>query len=138
MTGFVGQAWVMLGAISGFLSVALGAFGAHALRGSLSVSSLAIYQTGNLYQMVHSLALVGLGLWQSQLKASQWAAGGNWILIPPYAIGFGILIFSGSLYALAVTEIRILGAVTPIGGVAFLMGWLVWAWAAFRVHQVNS
>ncbi len=112
--------WIFLGAIFGFIAVGAGAFGAHGLSQSLSEKSLAVWKTAAEYQMYHALALVALG-----------ASGMNAGLA---GVGFtlGILIFSGSLYALALTDIKILGAVTPIGGVFFLLGWAAWAWKAWQ------
>ena len=119
------QSWLGIGAIFGFLSVALGAFGAHALSGRLSEKYLAIYHTAVQYQMYHSLALLALGLWM-QSHSSPLANLSGWAFL------IGILIFSGSLYALSLTEIRVLGAITPIGGVAFLIGWATFAFAALK------
>ncbi|GAB3376388.1 DUF423 domain-containing protein [Spongiibacter taiwanensis] len=113
-------------AIFGFLAVALGAFGAHGLKDRLSADMLAVYHTAVQYHFVHTLALLGVSILLHQgaqhgaLKASVWL----------FAVG--ILIFSGSLYALAITNIRILGAITPIGGVLFLLGWLSLAVAAWK------
>jgi uncharacterized membrane protein YgdD (TMEM256/DUF423 family) len=115
-----------LGAVFGFLAVALGAFGAHALRSRLAPSDLAIYETGVRYQMYHALALL-LVAWAT----SQWPAAGTlraagWLFV------VGILLFSGSLYALALSGHRMLGAVTPLGGLAFLVAWVLLAWTALR------
>ncbi|MGZ3688204.1 MAG: DUF423 domain-containing protein [Bdellovibrionota bacterium] len=117
--------WLMAGAVSGFFSVVLGAFGAHALKEKLSERALSIYQTAVHYQMFHALALLALGLWAAQNVTADTSIAG-------YGFLAGIVIFSGSLYALAVTDIRGLGAITPIGGVAFLIGWAAFAMAAFR------
>lgn len=100
------------------LSVAGGAFGAHALKEKLSEQAIEIFQTGARYQMYHSLALLLVGLLLSRAEASQSlliAAGSAFIL--------GIAIFSGSLYALSLSGIKWLGAITPLGGVAFIIGW---------------
>jgi uncharacterized membrane protein YgdD (TMEM256/DUF423 family) len=114
-----------LGAISAFVSVAAGAFGAHALRPRLSPELLAVFETGARYQMYHALGLV----------AAAWAAE-RWPGLAPLVAAWlfvaGTVLFSGSLYALALTGVRALGAVTPFGGVAFLAGWLTLAWAAVR------
>lgn len=122
------RTFLLLAAVSGFLVVALGAFGAHGLKEKISAELLAVYQTGVLYQMFHTAALlvVALLLTQtSQLSALRWS---GWLFV------VGIIIFSGSLYLLALTGVRWLGAITPIGGVAFLAGWLslvaaAWQWA---------
>ena len=106
-----------LGALSALLSVAAGAFGAHALRGRLSPEYLAVFETAARYQMYHALALLAVA----------WAAS-NWPGPLPRVAGWcfvvGTLLFSGSLYGLALTGIRWLGAITPLGGVAFLAGWV--------------
>jgi len=135
MNPFGFQIWVVMGAISGFLSVTLGAFGAHALKNSLTPEALAIYQTGNSYQVTHSLALILYGVWMTQLGPAGVMQAGQGASLVPIAMSIGILVFSGSLYALAITDIRWLGAITPIGGTAFLIGWIAWAWSAFRVYQ---
>ncbi len=102
------------GALFGFLGVAFGAFGAHALRDRLDASSLAIYQTGVQYQFVHALALVAIGLSQRDGKPLRWAA---------MCFAVGVPIFSGSLFALALSGVKVLGAIAPFGGLAFLAGW---------------
>jgi uncharacterized membrane protein YgdD (TMEM256/DUF423 family) len=111
------------GALSALLAVAAGAFGAHGLRARLSPEHLAVFETAARYQMYHALALFAVAWattrWTSPLV--QWA---GWLFIA------GTVVFSGSLYALATTGIRWLGAITPIGGAAFLAGWLCLALAA--------
>ncbi len=114
--------FAVLGAISGFIAVACGAFGAHALKARLTTDQLQIWETAARYQMYHALALVAVGLLASQ-SASPWAARAGW------GFTLGTLLFSGSLYALALSGIRVLGAVTPFGGVAFLAGWIMFALA---------
>ena len=122
MTARVG--WV-LGCIFALTAVAAGAFGAHALRDRLPGSLLAIYETAARYQMYHALALL-LVAQLMQRHASRAAGAAGWLFVA------GIVIFSGSLYLLSVTGITWLGAVTPIGGVAFIRGWAALAWAGFR------
>ncbi|MBI3543260.1 MAG: DUF423 domain-containing protein [Deltaproteobacteria bacterium] len=117
--------WLVLGALSGFVSVAAGAFGAHALKARLAPELLAVFQTGAQYQMYHALALVGVGLWAAQNPGA--SAG-----VPGWCFTAGSAIFSGSLYALALTGTRWLGAITPLGGLLFLAGWLSLAVAAWR------
>lgn len=115
--------WIAAGSISAFLSVALGAFGAHGLSGRISDKMLANWQTAAHYQMVHALALVALGIWTQvtpQLSTT----------LPGWCFVAGTLIFSGSLYVMAVTGVRGLGAITPIGGVALLLGWIFFALTA--------
>ena len=117
--------WTISGTGYGFLSVALGAFGAHALKGILSEPARAVYQTAVQYQMFHALALIGLGLWSSQNPQTS-------TLVPGIAYHSGIILFSGSLYALALTDQRILGAITPLGGIAFLIGWITFAISVWK------
>jgi uncharacterized membrane protein YgdD (TMEM256/DUF423 family) len=113
-----------LGGLSAFVSVAAGAFAAHALRSRLSPESLTVFETAARYQMYHALALL----------AVSWAAS-QWPGLLPKVAGWcfvtGTILFSGSLYTLALTGIRWLGAVTPLGGVAFLAGWLCLAISAW-------
>ncbi len=116
-----------LGALFGGLGVVLGAFGAHALRASLSAQDLATFEIGVRYQMYHALALMAVA-W----AASRWPAQAAGLTVSGWAFVLGILVFSGSLYVLVLTGQRWLGAVTPIGGVAFIVGWGLLAWAAFR------
>ncbi|HEU0052201.1 MAG TPA: DUF423 domain-containing protein, partial [Longimicrobium sp.] len=105
-----------LGCVLALLAVAAGAFGAHALRGRVAADLLPVFETGARYHMYHALALLGVAL-----AAGRWPQGG-WSL-PGWLFIAGIVIFSGSLYLLALTGTRWLGAVTPIGGVCFLAGW---------------
>lgn len=117
--------FVVLGAINGFLAVAFGAFAAHALKNMISTGLLEVFQTGVEYQALHALALLAVGLLgRDGLSRALNLAG--------WAFASGILLFSGSLYLLALTDIRWLGAVTPFGGTAFLMGWGALAWHAAR------
>ena len=109
-----------LAAASGFLAVALGAFGAHALRTYLDDYSRGVYETAVLYHFVHTLALLAVALLCRQAVAAHRALSAAGI-----AFSLGLLVFCGSLYLLSVTGIRWLGAVTPIGGVAFICGWLL-------------
>ena len=117
--------WLILGAASAFLSVAAGAFGAHALRARLAPDLLTIFETGARYQMYHSLGLIAIGL-LAQLRPSPLLNGAGWAMVA------GILLFSGSLYALALSGVRALGAITPLGGLGVLAGWLLFALAAWR------
>jgi uncharacterized membrane protein YgdD (TMEM256/DUF423 family) len=114
------------GAISGFLAVAAGAFGAHALRARLPSESLAIFETAARYQMYHALALIAVA-WLGSRSASNTADWAGWLFL------VGTILFSGSLYALALTGVRWLGAITPLGGLAFLAGWLCLALSARRI-----
>lgn len=123
----------MLGCVFGFVAVGAGAFGAHALRARLTPDLLAVWETAARYQMYHALALLGVAL-----AASRWPQGG-WGA-PGWLFTAGIVIFSGSLYVLALSGVRWLGAVTPLGGLAFLAGWALLALAGARalnaVHTV--
>jgi uncharacterized membrane protein YgdD (TMEM256/DUF423 family) len=109
-----------------FLAVAAGAFGAHALRASLAPELFAVYQTAVQYHFWHALGLLAVGVLLALRPADGSLAVAAWLLVA------GVMLFSGSLYALALTGIRGLGAVTPIGGVAFLAAWACVAWAAWR------
>lgn len=117
---------LIITAISGFLAVALGAFGAHGLKDKLSADMLAVYQTAVQYHFYHTLALMGvavllhMGFQHTALKVAVWL------------FALGIVIFSGSLYALAISEVRVLGAITPIGGLLFMGGWISLAVAAWK------
>jgi uncharacterized membrane protein YgdD (TMEM256/DUF423 family) len=114
--------------VFGGLSVAAGAFGAHALKAILTPEMLAVFETAARYQMYHALALVAVGLSLQRADQSAFRRGGLAFLA-------GIALFSGSLYVLAFTGIRWLGALTPLGGVAFLIGWGLLAWGWWRQSQ---
>ena len=116
---------MMLGALAGFSGVAFGAFGAHALKTRLSPEMLTIFNTGVLYHLVHALALIAAA-WSVDRFPDGLGHIAGW------AFFIGILVFSGSLYALAISGVRILGAITPIGGIAFLVGWFALFWTAFK------
>ena len=118
------RTFMFVGALMGFVGVGLGAFGAHALKGRLSPDMLAVFETGVRYQMYHALALLATAALMSR---SEGRAG----LVAGWSFTAGIVIFSGSLYALALTGVTVLGAVTPIGGLAFLIGWAALTIAAF-------
>jgi uncharacterized membrane protein YgdD (TMEM256/DUF423 family) len=112
-----------LGALSGLLAVAAGAFGAHALRTRLSPELLAVFETGARYQMYHAFALIAVA-WAATRWPGALVNWSGWLFVA------GTLLFSGSLYALALSGVRWLGAITPFGGAAFLAGWLCLALAA--------
>lgn len=112
-----------IGALSAFISVAAGAFGAHALRSRLGPDLLQTFETGARYQMYHAFGLF-VCAWLVSQGPCPWGERAGWAFI------LGTLLFSGSLYALALTGIRALGAVTPFGGLAFLAGWIMLALAA--------
>ena len=117
--------FLLFGAALGGTAVAMGAFGAHALRKVLSAEMLSVYQTGVLYQMVHGLALLAVGLIvrHYEVSAIVWA---GWLLFA------GALFFSGSLYVLSMTSIRYVGLLTPLGGLFFIGGWLLLFIGIFR------
>lgn len=118
--------FVLLAALFGFTGVALGAFAAHGLRGHLSPEYLEVFHTGVLYQLVHALALLGVGVltlrWRSRL-----------LTVAGALFAAGILLFSGSLYLLTLSGLRV-GPVTPLGGVCLLAGWLCLGIAAWRAQ----
>lgn len=110
---------ISFGAVLAFISVLLGAFGAHAIRGKIGYDLFEIYQTGTQYLTIHALALILYGLF----------VRGNDIkkIWPAYAFLFGIFIFSGTLYIITFTAIKAFGAVTPIGGLSLMVGWIGFA-----------
>lgn len=118
------MSWSAIGALALALAVALGAFGAHGLRGRLDEYSMGVYERAVFYHFVHALGLLIIPLFVRAGAISQTAASRVCILLAA-----GILLFSGSLYTLAITGVRALGAVTPFGGVAFIAAWLFLAWA---------
>ena len=111
------RTFLLIGSILGFLGVAFGAFGAHGLRSRLSADMLAVFETGVRYQMYHVFAILIVAAAIGHLGNARLLVLSGWLFIA------GVLFFSGSLYALALTGVGILGAVTPIGGVLFLIGW---------------
>ncbi|WP_447777979.1 DUF423 domain-containing protein [Pseudomonas chlororaphis] len=121
------RGFLMLAAFFGFTGVALGAFAAHGLKNRLSAEYLAIFHTGVTYQLVHTLALLGVALLATQIpgRLLTWAGA---------SFAIGILLFSGSLYLLTLTGFSKLGIVTPFGGLAFLIGWLCLGLAAWRLQ----
>jgi uncharacterized membrane protein YgdD (TMEM256/DUF423 family) len=119
---------VAIGAVTALVAVAAGAFGAHALREVLDPSRLAVFETAARYQLVHAVALVALAPLARAHPGHRRGA---------FALLAGIVLFSGSLYALALTGVRALGAVTPFGGLALLTGWAMVAWSAVRPGPVR-
>lgn len=120
--------FIAIGALSGCLAVAAGAFGAHALRARLAADMLDVFQTGVTYQMYHALALVGVGILLARFSSD----GSSWLSVSGWMFVAGSILFSGSLYALALSGTTWLGAITPLGGVAFLIGWLALAIGVLR------
>lgn len=114
-----------LGSLAAFLAVGLGAFGAHALKQRLTPDLLAIFEVGVRYQVYHALALLAVA-WAASRWPGAWVHAAGWLFLA------GIVVFSGSLYVLSLTGMRWLGAITPLGGLAFLTGWLCLAWGAWR------
>ncbi len=123
------ERWIMTGAVSAALAIAAGAFAAHALRTRLDARSFEIFETAASYHLIHALALVLVGV----LVAAGWDRAER------AGIGFvvGTLVFSGSLYALALSGVKVLGAITPIGGVGFIAGWLMLAHVAWQRSRIN-
>ena len=119
------RSFIALGSIAGCLAVALGAFAAHGLKAHLPAAALATFELGVRYQMYHALALLAVGLVYSRWPGRAAVASGCLFVI-------GMVLFSGSLYALSLSDMRWIGVVTPFGGLALLMGWLCLAWAAWQ------
>jgi uncharacterized membrane protein YgdD (TMEM256/DUF423 family) len=119
------RTFAALGAVSALVAVAAGAFGSHALRARLAPDLLAAFETGARYQMYHALALLAVA-WAVDRWPGSAAVAAGWLFVA------GTLVFCGSLYLLTLTGQRWLGAITPLGGLAFLAGWAALAWAALR------
>lgn len=117
--------FILLGVINGFLAVALGAFGAHGLEGKLSEKMLGIWEKAVNYQMFHTMALLVTGLLMAKMTGGSvtWA---GWMFL------IGIILFSGSLYIYSITAVKTFAMITPIGGVAFLIGWILLGTAAVK------
>ncbi len=118
--------FIGLASISGFLAVALGAFGAHGLKNRLPADLLAVWQTAVQYQFWHTLALFGVGILLAQGFSSRALTVSGWLFVA------GIVFFSGSLYALCLSNVRWLGAITPIGGTLWLIAWGCLAYASLK------
>lgn len=121
-----GKALLALGAVLAALAVALGAFGAHALKARLAPDALALWQTAAQYHFWHALGVIAAGLALLHFADSGWLRAAGMLL------ALGVLLFSGSLYALALSGVHWLGALTPFGGLAFILGWLAFALGALR------
>lgn len=117
------RTFILLGSINAFLAVALGAFGAHGLQQVLNETGMRTWQTGVQYHIAHALGLLAIAAIQPHIPAARYA---GWLLF------IGIILFCGSLYVLSLSGIRMLGIITPFGGVAFLLGWLWLAIAAYK------
>jgi uncharacterized membrane protein YgdD (TMEM256/DUF423 family) len=121
------QTMLVIGSIVMFLAVAIGAFGAHAMKPRLTPDMLKIYETGVQYHLVHGIGMLAAGIAGSQLtNGHALASAAGWCLLG------GIILFSGSLYALSLSGIRKLGAITPLGGLLFLAGWVLLAVAVIQ------
>jgi uncharacterized membrane protein YgdD (TMEM256/DUF423 family) len=125
--------WLVAAGVSGALAIALGAFGAHGLESSLAEAAdgakrLAWWETAAHYHLIHSLALMGVAWLHGEGPRRAVAVSG-------IAFALGILLFSGSLYVMTLSDLRALGMVTPIGGTAFIVGWIALAWTGFRRFQ---
>jgi uncharacterized membrane protein YgdD (TMEM256/DUF423 family) len=124
------SSFLFLGALSALIGVGMGAFGAHGLKATLSPEMLSVYQTGVSYQMWHALGLICIALLSQQVSESRLL---NWA---GYLMFAGILLFSGSLYLLALLNLKWLGMITPLGGVSFIMAWVLIAiFAAKKQHD---
>ena len=115
----------LVGSISALIAVVLGAFGAHGLKGRLTTEMLNAFEVGVRYQMYHALALLAVAWALSRWPRAEISVAG-WLFVA------GTIVFSGSLYLLSLTGVRWIGAITPIGGVAFLLGWLSLVWGVWR------
>ena len=120
------RTFLWVGALAGFVGVALGAFGAHGLRSRLSAEMLTVFETGVRYQMYHAFAILIVALAAARIDGWLIRSAG-WLFTA------GIVLFSGSLYALALSGVTVLGAVTPLGGLAFLAGWAALVIASLRL-----
>lgn len=118
--------FIILGALNAAVAVGFGAFGAHGLEGRISARLIEVYQTGVQYHIMHALGLLAIGLVAAHIGGSALIAWSGWLLFA------GIIIFSGSLYTMAFTGIGWLGAITPIGGTAFIAGWILLVIAVIR------
>jgi len=116
--------WFVAGCVMAGLGVAAGAFGAHALKQRLPEDLLAVFETAVRYQMYHALGLLAVAFAMNRWPDGNFQVAG-WLLL------LGIILFSGSLYALCLTGIRLLGAITPFGGLCFMAGWAVLAWGVW-------
>ena len=118
--------YLVLGSINAMLVVIIGAFGAHGLKDRLTAENMAVFQTGVQYHFYHAVGLILLGLIALQIPISPYLRWSAWLML------MGIVLFSGSLYALSITNIRWLGMITPFGGMAFILAWLMLAIGIMR------
>ncbi|MCK4509481.1 MAG: DUF423 domain-containing protein [Desulfuromonadales bacterium] len=120
------KVFVMLGSLSAFVGVALGAFGAHGLKAKVTPEMLTVWQTGVQYHLVHALGLVLIGILCQLMPETALLRNAGWMILA------GTCLFSGSLYVMVLSDIRVLGMITPLGGIAFLVGWLMVAVASWQ------
>lgn len=125
------RSMIQFAAILGLSGVAYGAFGAHALKGILTAQQLGWWATAVQYQLIHALVLLVMGVWQL-VQPQKWLGRSAWFMV------FGVLLFSGSLYSMALTDIRIFGAITPIGGSSWLIGWGLLIVAGQQIQQIKQ
>ncbi len=118
--------FLILGSLNALIGVALGAFGAHGLKSRVAPDLLSVWQTGVQYHLIHALALLLIGILCQLMPDAALVRSAGW------SLQLGILLFSGSLYVLVLSGVKSLGIITPLGGVAFLVGWLLLALAAWR------
>ena len=118
------RGWILTGSLQMALAVIMGAFAAHALKQFFDQYATDVFKTGNFYHFIHSLALIIVGILQQKFDID--------LTISGYSFFFGIVIFSGSLYTLALTGVKGLGAITPIGGLLFILGW---GWLAIQFYK---
>ncbi|MBB6450555.1 uncharacterized membrane protein YgdD (TMEM256/DUF423 family) [Geomicrobium halophilum] len=118
---------LVIGAVMSALAVAIGAFGAHGLEGRVSERMLDNYQTGVQYHMFHALGMIAVGIVGTISGGSSMVSWSGWLML------FGIIVFSGSLYIMALTGMTWLGAITPIGGVSFIVGWILLTLAVMKM-----
>ncbi|SFX46075.1 Uncharacterized membrane protein YgdD, TMEM256/DUF423 family [Thermoactinomyces sp. DSM 45891] len=118
--------FLLLGSLNMALSIALGAFGAHGLKGKVAEKMIANWNTGAHYHMIHALGMLIVGILLSKVQDSGMLTTSGWLML------VGVVLFSGSLYVMAVTGVTKLGAITPIGGLAFIMAWILMAAVAYK------
>jgi len=123
---FMQKLFLSIGSVAMALAVSLGAFGAHGLKGKLSAEMLDIFETGVKYNFYHAIGLLIIGILAYHLPETGLLKWSGWLMVA------GIIIFSGSLYLLALSDVRWLGAITPVGGVCFIVSWILLAIAVWK------
>ncbi len=126
----IAKTFLIIGAINALLSVVLGAFAAHGLKNKLDQHYLNVFQTGVEYQFYHALGLILIGIVCMQWLPNGFLKSSGWVML------FGIVIFSGSLYILSITQIRWMGAITPIGGLSFIIAWALFIVGVMKAQAV--